>query len=101
MKDRRKRFIGRVTSDKMDKTVVVTVEELVRHPLYGKVIRRRRKFMAHNEGNLARMGDLVQIVESRPLSRRKRWIVEAILERAQRPLEPVSEQLPGEEILAE
>ncbi len=101
MKDRRKRFIGRVTSDKMDKTVVVTVEELVRHPLYGKVIRRRRKFMAHNEGNRARMGDLVQIVESRPLSRRKRWIVEAILERAQKPVEPVPGQLPGEEILTE
>ena len=50
---------------------------------------------------MARMGDLVQIVESRPLSRRKRWIVEAILERAQKPVEPVPEQLPGEEIMAE
>jgi len=78
----RKRLIGRVTSDKMDKTVVVTVERLQRHPLYKKVIRRGRRFMAHNEGNQAREGDVVRIVESRPLSRHKRWVVEEIIEKA-------------------
>ena len=84
MKEQRKRLVGRVTSDKMDKTVVVTVERLQRHRLYKKVIRRARKFKAHNEGNTARQGDLVRIVESRPLSREKRWVVEDILEKAQR-----------------
>jgi len=79
----RKRLVGRVTSDKMEKTVVVTVERLQRHPLYGKVIRRARKFKAHNEGNRARAGDVVRIVESRPLSRDKRWVVEEIVEKAQ------------------
>jgi small subunit ribosomal protein S17 len=78
----RKRLVGRVTSDKMDKTVVVTVERLQRHPLYKKVIRRGRHFMVHNEGNQARQGDLVRIVESRPLSRHKRWVVEEIVEKA-------------------
>ena len=78
----RKRLVGRVTSDKMEKTVVVTVERLQRHPLYGKVIRRARKFKAHNEGNRARAGDVVRIVESRPLSRDKRWVVEEIVEKA-------------------
>ncbi len=79
----RKRLVGRVTSDKMEKTVVVTVERLQRHPLYGKVIRRARKYKAHNEGNRARAGDVVRIVESRPLSRDKRWVIEDIVEQAQ------------------
>lgn len=83
MIDRRKKLVGRVTSDKMDKTVVVTVERLQRHPLYGKVIRRAHKFKAHNEGNTARSGDLVRIVEARPMSREKRWLVEEILEKTQ------------------
>lgn len=83
MKEQRKRLIGRVTSDKMDKTVVVTVERLQRHPLYKKVIRRARNFKAHNEGNQARAGDLVRIMESRPISRDKHWVVEEILEKAQ------------------
>jgi len=83
MIDRRKKLVGRVTSDKMNKTVVVTVERLQRHPLYGKVIRRARKFKAHNEDNSARSGDLVRIVEARPMSRDKRWLVEEILEKAQ------------------
>jgi len=69
-----------VTSDKMDKTVVVEVERLQRHPLYGKVVKRTKKYMAHDEENACRIGDLVRIVESRPLSRRKRWVVEEILE---------------------
>lgn len=69
-----------MTSDKMDKTVVVEVERLQRHPLYGKVVKRTKKYMAHDEENACRIGDLVRIVESRPLSRRKRWVVEEILE---------------------
>jgi small subunit ribosomal protein S17 len=82
MKEQRKRLVGRVTSDKMDKTVVVTVERLARHPLYGKVIKRARNFKAHNEGNQAKSGDLVRIVEARPMSHDKRWTVEAILRKA-------------------
>ncbi len=72
---------GVVTSDKMDQTVVVAVERQVRHGLYGKIQRRTSKFMAHNAGNAARLGDLVEIVESRPLSRRKRWVVKRVVQR--------------------
>jgi small subunit ribosomal protein S17 len=64
---------GVVVSDKMDKTVVVLVNRQVKHPVYKKYIRRRAKFMAHDEKNVARMGDTVEIVQSRPLSRLKRW----------------------------
>ena len=77
----RKRLVGSVISDKMDKTVVVRVERLVRHPRYGKVLRRAKKYKAHDEGNICRVGDLVRIVESRPLSREKRWAVEEIVKR--------------------
>ena len=77
----RKRLVGSVVSDKMDKTVVVRVEHLVRHPRYGKVLRRAKKYKAHDEGNLCRVGDVVRIVESRPLSRQKRWAVEKVLKR--------------------
>jgi small subunit ribosomal protein S17 len=73
---------GVVTSDKMDQTVVVAVERQVRHGLYGKIQRRTSKFMAHNEGNAAHVGDLVEIVESRPLSRRKRWVVMRVVQRS-------------------
>lgn len=82
MKEQRKHLVGRVTSDKMDKTVVVTVERLNRHPLYGKVVKRARNFKAHNEGNQAKSGDLVRIVEARPMSHEKRWTVVAILRKA-------------------
>ncbi len=82
MRERRKRLVGIVTSDKMDKTVVVTVERRYRHSLYEKVIRSAKKYAAHDERNDCRVGDKVQIVESRPYSRRKRWAVEEILERA-------------------
>lgn len=82
--NKRKRFIGTVTSDKMDKTVVVMVETLVRHPLYGKYIKRRKKYMAHDEKNECKIGDKVLIEETRPLSRRKRWRVKEILERSKR-----------------
>ncbi|MGB3905990.1 MAG: 30S ribosomal protein S17 [Anaerolineae bacterium] len=79
MKGRRKSMVGRVVSDKMDKTVVVVVERLRRHPLYKKVIRIRKKFKAHDADNACQIGDEVRIVESRPLSKEKRWVVEEIL----------------------
>lgn len=80
MRERRKQLIGRVVSNKMDKTVVVKVERLQRHSLYKKVMRRSKKYKAHDEHNSCQVGDLVRIVESRPLSREKRWVVEEILE---------------------
>ena len=77
----RRRLVGRVTSNKMMKTVVVEVESSYRHPLYGKVVHRARRFKAHDEQN-CQMGDTVRIVESRPISREKRWVVEAVLNSA-------------------
>jgi small subunit ribosomal protein S17 len=74
---------GTVVSDKMEKTVVVAVERQVRHGLYGKSQRKTSKFVAHNEGNEAKVGDTVAIAESRPLSRRKRWIVTRVVAKAQ------------------
>jgi small subunit ribosomal protein S17 len=82
MRERRRRLTGVVTSDKMDKTVVVSVERRYRHPFYKKVVRDIKKYMAHDESNDCRTGDRVTIVESRPYSRRKRWAVEEIVERA-------------------
>jgi small subunit ribosomal protein S17 len=78
----KKRLVGNVVSDKMDKTVVVSVERKVRHLRYGKVVRRVKKYKAHDERNACRVGDMVRIVESRPLSREKRWVVERIVKRA-------------------
>jgi small subunit ribosomal protein S17 len=78
----RKTRIGRVVSDNMDKTVVVAVERTVAHPLYGRRMKRTMRFMAHNEDNQARVGDRVRLMETRPLSKRKRWRVVEILERA-------------------
>jgi small subunit ribosomal protein S17 len=83
MKGQKKHLTGRVVSDKMDKTVVVRVERLYRHRLYEKVVKATKKYKAHDEENACRVGDLVRIVEFRPLSRTKRWTVEAILERAE------------------
>lgn len=80
----RKMRTGTVVSDKMDSTVVVSVETLGRHPLYGRTIRRTRKFMAHDAGNQCRVGDKVKIMETRPLSRHKCWRVTEILERSPR-----------------
>ncbi|HXH07367.1 MAG TPA: 30S ribosomal protein S17 [Vicinamibacterales bacterium] len=79
---RKAELVGTVVSDRMTKTVVVAVERQVRHPLYGKAVRRTSKFLAHDERQEARVGDRVRIVESRPLSRRKRWIVTGVVERA-------------------
>ncbi len=91
---------GIVTSDKMDQTAVVAVERQVRHGVYGKIQRRTSKFMAHNEGNGARVGDLVEIVECRPLSRRKRWTVTRVVQRALQPAaaeRAASAEAPGTE----
>jgi len=78
----RKTRVGRVVSDKMNKTVVVAVETLVRHPFYQRTVRRTRKFKAHDEQNNCRIGDRVRIMETRPLSKDKRWRVVEILERS-------------------
>ena len=72
---------GKVVSDKMDKTVVVLVERKVKHPLYGKVIRRSNKFHAHDENNEFAVGDVVTISESRPLSKTKTWVVSTLVEK--------------------
>ena len=79
---RRKTRTGRVVSDRMNKTVVVTVERLVQHPLYKKRIRRRSKLYAHDEKNTCRLGDTVRVIEARPLSKLKRWRVLKIITRA-------------------
>ena len=79
----RKTQVGVVVSDKMDKTVVVEVKRLVAHPMYHKIIRRRAKYKAHDEGNTCGVGDKVMIEEARPMSRDKRWRVKEILEKAQ------------------
>ena len=78
----RKTKVGRVVSDKMDKTIVVSIERLQRHPLYKRVIRLTTKFKAHDEGNEAKVGDTVLIEESRPLSATKRWRLVSVLSRA-------------------
>lgn len=82
--ERRSRKVrsGRVTSDARDKTITVTVERTVLHPLYGRVVKRSKKYMAHDEKNDAHVGDLVEITETRPLSKTKRWRFTQVLERA-------------------
>ncbi|MCK9217370.1 MAG: 30S ribosomal protein S17 [Firmicutes bacterium] len=79
---KRKGRIGKVVSDKMDKTIVVSIETLVRHPLYKKIIKRTTKFKAHDENNECKVGDKVLIMETRPISKEKRWRLVEILERA-------------------
>jgi small subunit ribosomal protein S17 len=79
----RKTRVGRVISDKMEKTVVISVQRTTTHPLYKKLIRRSKHFMAHDEQSQARMGDLVRIVESRPISKLKHWRVVEVLETKQ------------------
>jgi small subunit ribosomal protein S17 len=78
----RKVRVGRVVSDKMDKTIVVAIENLVRHRLYGKTLKRTNKFKVHDEQNEAGVGDVVEIMETRPLSREKRWRLVRIVEHA-------------------
>lgn len=78
----KKQRVGIVTSNKNDKTITVEVERKLRHPMYSKFVKRNKKFMAHDEKNACGVGDLVRIVESRPLSARKRWRLVEILEKA-------------------
>ena len=80
-RNRRKTLGGIVTSDKMDKTVVVTVEDFVRHSLYGKAVKRTKKIKAHDENNECEIGDKVRIMETRPLSKDKRWRLVNIIEK--------------------
>jgi len=82
VQSKRKTKVGRVVSDKMDKTIVVSVERLARHPLYKRVIRLTTKFKAHDEANDAHVGDTVMIEESRPLSATKRWRLVRVIQRA-------------------
>jgi small subunit ribosomal protein S17 len=95
----RRRLTGKVTSNKMLKTVVVQVDNSFRHPLYGKVVHRTQKYLAHDE-QTCQPGDIVQIVESRPMSKRKRWAVENVLSRgvqvSEIALEPALERAPAE-----
>ena len=81
MEEKRKTRVGHIVSDKMDKTVVVAVETLKRHPLYKKTFKRVVKYKAHDEDNKCRVGDKVRIIETRPLSRQKRWRVAEIITR--------------------
>lgn len=78
----RKVRVGNVVSDKMDKTVVVAVERTTRHPLYGKIIRKTKKYKAHDAGNECRIGDKVRIMETRPLSKDKKWRLVEIVEKS-------------------
>lgn len=84
MRDQRKQIEGVVVSDKMDKTIVVRVERISRHPLYGKVLRTSKRFKAHDEQNAAREGDVVRLLESKPFSKDKKFILLEILERPER-----------------
>lgn len=87
---RRKVRTGRVVSDKMDKTVVVAVETLRRHPLYKKAMRRTKKYKVHDKDNVCKVGDMVKIVETRPLSKEKRWrVIEIISRKESAEAEPV------------
>lgn len=83
MPNERRRLVGRVVSQKMNKTIVVAVDVAKRHRLYDKVIHETHKYYAHDEANTAGEGDLVQIVESRPISKLKRWALESIVEKKQ------------------
>ncbi len=81
-RNKRKTRIGNVVSDKMDKTITVSVEDFVRHPLYGKSVKKTAKFKAHDDNNECKIGDKVRIMETRPLSKDKRWRLVEIVERA-------------------
>ncbi len=78
----RKTRVGKVTSDKMDKTIVVSIEEHVKHPRYKKIVKRTYKLKAHDENNECRIGDTVKVMETRPISKDKRWRLVQIIERA-------------------
>jgi len=78
----RKTRVGKVVSDKMDKTIVVAIQDNVKHPVYNKIVKRTVKFKAHDENNECRIGDTVEIMETRPLSKEKRWRLVEIIEKA-------------------
>jgi small subunit ribosomal protein S17 len=78
----KKQIVGVVTSNKMDKTITVSVERRLKHPMYGKFVKKTKKFKAHDEQNVCQEGDVVRIVESRPLSRLKRWNLVEVVEKA-------------------
>jgi small subunit ribosomal protein S17 len=78
----RKTRVGKVVSDKMDKTIVVAIEDHVKHPLYGKIVKRTYKLKAHDEENTCNIGDTVKVMETRPLSKDKRWRLVEVVERA-------------------
>ena len=81
-RNRRKMRVGKVVSDRMEKTIVVSIERLVKHPTYGRYVRKRTKFKVHDEKNECRIGDVVRFMETRPLSKDKRWRFVGIVERA-------------------
>jgi len=81
-RNRRKTRVGKVVSDRMEKTIVVSIERLVKHPQYGRYVRRREKFKVHDEKNECRIGDTVRFMETRPISKDKRWRFVEIVERA-------------------
>lgn len=82
MRNLRKTIIGMVSSNKTDKTITIVVEKRVKHPIYGKVIKRSKKYHAHDEENTCNIGDRVMVAETRPLSKTKRWRLVEVLERA-------------------
>lgn len=96
MANNRRRLVGRVVSDKMDKTVVVEIQRRKMHRVYKKVVASTKKVMAHDESNAVPMGALVRIVESKPLSKRKRWVVETVLEQGEE-LELLAEELASQD----
>ena len=81
-RNRRKVRVGKVVSDKMDKTIVVAVERTTRHPLYGKIMRQTKKFKVHDMNNECNIGDKVRIMETRPISKEKRWRLVEVIERS-------------------
>lgn len=81
-RNNRKEVVGKVTSNKMDKSIVVSIERKVKHPLYGKFLKKTKKYVAHDENNECNEGDIVQLMETRPLSKSKRWRLVKIVERA-------------------
>ena len=81
VRNRRKLRMGKVVSDRMDKTCVVSIERLVKHPTYGRYVRRRAKFKVHDEKNECRIGDTIRFMETRPLSKDKRWRIRQVLTR--------------------
>lgn len=81
-RNKRKEIQGKVVSDKRDKTITILVERKIKHPLYGKVLKSSKKFQVHDENNECKMGDIVKVMETRPLSKTKRWRLIEILERA-------------------